>query len=1559
MSGYTSNANQAIQGLHTDNKEEFQPENTYRFALNGVDNTNSEIEPFLSNESGNRFITTYNNQFVIIGTQYIGDEETILFCVTKNNSLSTILKFKKGNNITEIIPPCPELNLHTNYNVDSTFRQVRGCEKVIYFTDNYNKPRRINLSNLSNYFDNSGNLISDKLNLIYDYSVPVLDLKVLDGNGSLYNGSYNVAIQYLDEDTNATNWITISQPVNVYNDKIDTNYFTINGSANKTEDDEVFSTLFANSKSIKHIITKIIHGENINNFKYYRLAYIIARNNTGLVTEVYASKELPITNNIDYHIFTGNNEDYFKISKEEIFIDKVDINTVKHIEQYDNRLLLANGKGKQVDYCSFQSYASRIRSDYIVQGHNAFGISNHNDKTNEIVISGFLGGEVYAFGIVYVFKDGTQTPVYHIPGRPSSMSTNFSNMEFYEVVNNTYLNKPTISGNDYWGQDYWGNNLTGTKIRHHKFPNRDKVPLTEIDNSYSTNYPERRRYFARVYDSGLDTLTSADFPLKLEVTYEREFYLVNRNYKVTKYIDYNHNIIDNNNTGSIQFTSLDIKDPELDSSKFSMKLYKQDDTEITISHSSYYDDTFNHSFAGGVKVNTIGIQFVNIHFPHPDIVSYYIVVGKRDDFNRRILDKGYINPLRSQAVDDNGNVDNDYFTNAWINNLDVANSQVSGYRMYAKTPKQLFLQRKLIPYQIELEGVYKLKDASIYQPEYDTSEIIEDAVPGSSSNGYLFGLIPGDSDGMAWVTGIRYLSYTYTKFSDSIYNGSPTIYNVEQDQIYFVNAGEKIQNSFNTERELVNLELDNNILAFGLDVNGQSVPHNDTGKNKFDVYYASLLSGIEDIHPNLDNITYYHTDALTHNNSSCQIYKGDIVISHIPIEHSTYYKTTQPRRWGETVINIATLAVLGVGAAALTFILTGGAATIPTVIALASIASSVVGGTSAMLLSQIIKEIDSGNLRYWVKNNDLIDGTIGALDYNDDTVQYLAEIGDGLFIESEINNGLRLEVQGNITSYNTSIDMANIRGYYKNKYLLRDEAKDDKGYSLKPFPDYTINKVNLDYSRLAEEKIFFPLPFIYSCNSKCLEVWKNRILWSERSFDEEKHDIYKSFLANNYRDFIDEYGEITALKVLNNNLIIFNQRMTFTMPANYQEQVNSEFMTFIGTGEFLSLEPSKLADDDIGITGTNYKQAITKFKSNILYIDDNTKKVVLLSNNGTKILSDIGMSKWFYNNLQFDILKLYSHYGTGDIYPLSHNMNNIFGIGFITEYDPVYNRIILVKKDFTIDTDIYDPYFDENTLEWKNSSNNNVFTQEQLINTSFTISFSLNTQHWISFHSFLPYTMFRTSNFLYSLQTLQGTDIYEHSNNSFDFGSFYNVKYDFIIDMVIRLDKSPSQITENIIIFATMEHYSSTNEDSYKVRKGFFDRIICYNSRQCTGLQNLIMKDEENNPTMQNTWLQEQIVNNSQQVLVTNKEGFFIINNIKDYRVNYNQSIFIKNKNLLQNDYFIDKIVNTNAVDFQKQWDIIEPLKDNYLGIRLFYNNFVPNKLKIKTNVDLNNISYT
>jgi hypothetical protein len=191
----------------------------------------------------------------------------------------------------------------------------------------------------------------------------------------------------------------------------------------------------------------------------------------------------------------------------------------------ERRLFFGNVTNKSRDYSLYQRFASKIKVTYQSQA----SISDHYraDEPREQQTLTVMHNEVYSLGIVYVHKDGTQSPAFHIPGRPlnpiqltdpsslhnspylitraawdtASMLTPTYSQNVIDVTKDkrwqvmstasyvidnegyregllgyheTTTNYPDITacdGNSYWGTDYQGNPITSSnKIRHHRTP---------------------------------------------------------------------------------------------------------------------------------------------------------------------------------------------------------------------------------------------------------------------------------------------------------------------------------------------------------------------------------------------------------------------------------------------------------------------------------------------------------------------------------------------------------------------------------------------------------------------------------------------------------------------------------------------------------------------------------------------------------------------------------------------------------------------------------------------------------------------------------------------------------------------------------------------------------------------------------------------------------------------------------------------------------------------------------------------------------------------------------
>ena len=55
--------------------------------------------------------------------------------------------------------------------------------------------------------------------------------------------------------------------------------------------------------------------------------------------------------------------------------------------------------------------------------------------------------------------------------------------------------------------------------------------------------------------------------------------------------------------------------------------------------------------------------------------------------------------------------------------------------------------------------------------------------------------------------------------------------------------------------------------------------------------------------------------------------------------------------------------------------------------------------------------------------------------------------------------------------------------------------------------------------------------------------------------------------------------------------------------------------------------------------------------------------------------------------------------------------------------------------------------------------------------------------------------------------------------------------------------------------------------------------------------------------------------------------------------------MWISDISSLQDNYYIDKVLNEQTLDINKDWSQLESFRDKYLGIRLIFDNFANKKL--------------
>ena len=518
--GYNQNSNsieQPSRGLYTDVAPISQPQGTYRFALNAINESEEGDMNTLTNELGNEEYAFLPKGYVPIGSVYVGDNELCIFSTNGTNSEIGLLSDKysydnstvngKKNNYMTVLndslsPFGKKLDFQVNKQIKAVYRLRKGCEKIVYWTDDYNVPRNINLNDVSHYIEENGHLKMNNFNIIKEVKthIELESAKVVDYKGSLHVGGVKFMIRYVDKNKIPTKFIYESGSYNIYNDKLTILYNNVAGSVDVGKQGDLLKGELSN----KALEIKTKHLDT--DYPFYQFGFIHYNGLTGIPSEVYLSNLVSTTSNT--FLYTGKNYiEKTTIEELELSQEGITIEKAKTIEIKDNRLVLGNVKNKDTNFFKLQRYASKIKTDCVVKKVPMNSIVRHNPKHPSCNIdgTGFKYGEIYSFGIVYLFEGGVESPVFHIPGKingddlvldsdfvtkPENNGIEIYPMSYDKNENLTlkYTEREKCGQYSYWGKDYRNNQLDeNVNVRFHRFPTRKKLNKSLIDETNNSD----------------------------------------------------------------------------------------------------------------------------------------------------------------------------------------------------------------------------------------------------------------------------------------------------------------------------------------------------------------------------------------------------------------------------------------------------------------------------------------------------------------------------------------------------------------------------------------------------------------------------------------------------------------------------------------------------------------------------------------------------------------------------------------------------------------------------------------------------------------------------------------------------------------------------------------------------------------------------------------------------------------------------------------------------------------------------------------------------------------
>ena len=1578
------------KGLHTDNSPQTQPEGTLRFALNCVDETEIGDTMFPTNMESNEMAGELPEGYTPIGKVYMVDGKTALFLVGPNGESEIGVYEDTGVYTTKVndTDSVSKLNFKITNQIDAIYRLRRGCDHTIYWTDNLNPVRQYILNKPEDYLED-GLFNADKFNLFKRWNkIPKFEKINIKENGQLKAGSYNIAIQYLDEDLNPTEWLIASDTINIYHDALNRPFRQIRGSSNATNYYQDWGS--STGKSIEVIVSNLD-----TNFHFYRLGLIEATNGTGLVSKVTASETLS-TSTLKY-VFENNNGTV--ITVEEISQTSEYIETAQSIEQIENRLLLGNTKGKQVDFCSLQQYASKIVSNYTVKEvvldnirddiSSSIGNATTKNPTVNLKDVGYMPGEIYSFGIVYYFKEGSFSPVYHIPGKASNDNTNISNMSNNNMLDSNYTSSINCEDKTYWGKDYMGNDLNNTPIRHHRFPTRKEAKigdttgigfvrskiLTNIQNSTYSHYFEVIMYQKSevINYQVIFTFTWSD-----NTTTDVEAFLATM---TTEDKLYQRIFITNKN---INETPKNVTVATLSGTPL-----LEEDYELHNIAPEYLEDSTNKEYN---VANIIGINFSNITIPKEEpftgpneIIGYKIVRNERTENNKTVLDSGILFPISkyqhflayghsipNMANNPNFTLVNNNF--AFINPEFLFNKKEYNQNNIKFIQVGDFINRPIIKI-LPTGGI----DERI--PDRVIENFVEDTYPGTTYNAEVHTSSEKDNDGLTL--------HTITRFRDAVYRERDSQYNLSQNGIkdlYYLSALSS-KASVDEYIEMFNISSDNNVGIISLlqdatpqielEIDSKTVPVSKNFKVNLDgkdVYaftdelfdkipmfynyfydlnmqttynipYFYMVRDLNNAYSNFRYLPYYseHNNIIPINalevNKTEDLYNGDSYISPMTYNNTFFHDIKPKKRKVKSHTWNFILGGLAIVAGVVGAVFTGGGSLTLTALGVGLVGAAagitlVATGIEGNKISSIYQDKYEEGLKYVT-----VDGTTNKMFLDtsptltserlDDEIQWYNEVINGLWFESQVNIGLR---QGNTLGlpdfieapYNFSgiqTDTTEFRryktlnassSYFRRRAIDKLSVLDpdsDGGRLYQGFCTSEFYEVNKDFQRRERQKPFFHLGLEYDCCADCTETFPHRVHYSEQSFQEELTDNYRIFLPNNYRDINGETGDIVNIFKIQNNLFIHTKEAIWSLPKNYQERVTDEIVSFIGTGSYFSIPPQKLVDDETGNSyGTKHKWSRLKTTYGYFFVCEDQNTICMFDGNQVKDISSLGNYYWFYNNLP-----LMSNTINRD------NPSNPEGAGFIATYDSKKDLIFFTKID-------------------------KLSTGE---NNSWTASFSIKKNCWNSWHSFMPSFYIQTTQWYFSWKP--GNKYIWRHNVLGNYQTYYGTLYPHIIEYVLTDSLLSNKIFNDIMVQLESKKYDPLSKTFFDTDRDFFNKLIAYNSRQCTGELNIVVKDKEAMDFFSN-----QISNSDLSSIIADRvERNWNINELRDMVVTKNTPMFINDITKLQDKYYIDKRLNPNVVDFNKDWTQIESFRDKYLVVRLIFDKFAD--VKLITNFTINN----
>ena len=441
-----------IRGMNLDSIDLKNTE--YRIAINA--NTNNETgEGFnIQNESSNTLgivfpegykVIGFRNDLILPRTYYIltnpttkkssigyvennvedtfnQDQEATCVDCSEYNELSIPLELTTQTPSLEYIElvndECSgELNFDINFPIKKIEIKQEKLGTYLYWNDNNNPPRYINISDISYLFTQEVSCEDDivlqcpnfdKLLIFPKHNTLEIDAQEVQVGGNLKLGTYEFYVAYCDLLGNEmTAYSTPTNPISIFDEN--------NNILSQTELDTF--TNFAIKLKIKNLNTAY--------FKYYKVV-CVERNNVDNAQTAFIEGIHPTTDDTILYTHSGSSSDDF-ITRGNVSIKRrIDFNKLNLIKPYYDKAETTMVSGGRLWHKSLTK-REELNLQPVVNLFGALALQWQTSVAREDLYKsaiatskykGYMSDEVQPFALRFYFKDGDYSPVFPIVGRP-------------------------------------------------------------------------------------------------------------------------------------------------------------------------------------------------------------------------------------------------------------------------------------------------------------------------------------------------------------------------------------------------------------------------------------------------------------------------------------------------------------------------------------------------------------------------------------------------------------------------------------------------------------------------------------------------------------------------------------------------------------------------------------------------------------------------------------------------------------------------------------------------------------------------------------------------------------------------------------------------------------------------------------------------------------------------------------------------------------------------------------------------------------------------------------